>query len=642
MPLLDGVCLNNHSKQHGNTRPSHHLYKRSVEDYFFDRSPSISKRPLAGPTSFIPVQRTKSAGFSINSRSNRTLNQHKNGKIEDSRKESSSKQLRWLLTVTLSEKIRWLKGELIGKGSHGKVYFALNATTGEVMAVKQVELPQTASDRKKVDLKRMVEALADERESLEELDHPNIVQYLGYEENRQTLNMGILHRDLKSENILVEPSGVCKISDFGISKKLAELNRTFTPMKGTFYWMAPEMVFRGEDGYDSKVDIWSVGCIVFEMWTGERPWHKEHWMPVMCKKTSDRNVSSRWSFPGISEIGERPKHHVGPARTADDDDDSSTTTADLDLNPPMQSRVVELGALCPNSSDRDPLPKGSRPTTPPLVFIAPPGPRQHNSQLSSDWAMPERSSLMHEESGNQDLSQKVPSTTRRLMVYHPDSSDNTISQLTSGQTTYKPPPLPDVKAPTPYSVHLAPLLRTRSSNVNVTSRTPGGTSVALVQRSSETSYNNESPSGTDTEYGVTSSTWKRLPVDLVPARMQIHMAGLSSPPQIAGNMPSSSHATLTPLPTIRNTRRPPAYQVIEHLEEFFPAHNLDDPVVESPDQLDHLSRMNSSQFPVSRRCTMKSIKSIVGEQINRTSLVDLDHRRTKLWNSHVEEIKVPK
>jgi mitogen-activated protein kinase kinase kinase len=69
------------------------------------------------------------------------------------------------------------------------VYFALNATTGEVMAVKQVELPQTASDRMKDDLKKMVEALADERETLKELDHPNIVRYLGYEENRETLNM---------------------------------------------------------------------------------------------------------------------------------------------------------------------------------------------------------------------------------------------------------------------------------------------------------------------------------------------------------------------------------------------------------------------------------------------------------------------
>lgn len=82
-----------------------------------------------------------------------------------------------------------MKGELIGSGSHGKVYMGFNATTGEVMAVKQVELPQTASDRMKPDMKTIVEALKDERETLQDLDHDNVVQYLGFEENLETLNM---------------------------------------------------------------------------------------------------------------------------------------------------------------------------------------------------------------------------------------------------------------------------------------------------------------------------------------------------------------------------------------------------------------------------------------------------------------------
>lgn len=483
-------------------------------------------------------------------------------------------------------------------------------------------------------------------------------------------------------------------------------------MKGTFYWMAPEVVFRGEHGYDSKVDIWSVGCIVFEMWTGERPWHKEHWVPVMCKvrphiqhqnksahlgplyiarerqsrstfarrffvvrfcrrlsrkmfpavgpsyvyakkpislSTSEPNhrpsasdllphpylsLPIGWSFPGISEIGERLKHH-GSSTSIVDVIDISTTN--LDLHPSSPSSTC--AALCPNSLGKDPVQKASRPITPPLVYIAPPAPRQHKSNRLSDWAMQERkSSLVHEDSGNQESSQKPSSTTRRLMVYNPDSSDNTSFQQSFDPLTYKPPPLPEVKGPTPYSAHLAPLLRAGPSHA--TTRAPGGSSVHLVQHSSETSYNNASPGATDTDYGLTSSTWKRLPADLAPLRRQINSVG-SSPQQIAGNMPSSSHSKLTPLPTTCNTR-PPAHQVIKHLEEFFPAHNLDDPVVESLDQPDRLSGMNSSQFPVSRRCTMKSIKRIVGEQVNRTSLVDADHRQTRLWNSHVEEIKVPR
>lgn len=39
--------------------------------------------------------------------------------------------------------------------------------------------------------------------------------------------------------------------------------------------MAPEMILAEETGYDFKVDIWSVGCIVFEMWTAKRPWYAE-------------------------------------------------------------------------------------------------------------------------------------------------------------------------------------------------------------------------------------------------------------------------------------------------------------------------------------------------------------------------------
>jgi mitogen-activated protein kinase kinase kinase len=46
-----------------------------------------------------------------------------------------------------------------------------------------------------------------------------------------------------------------------------------TTMKGSVFWMAPEVVFSShERGYSGKVDIWSLGCVVLEMWTGKRPW----------------------------------------------------------------------------------------------------------------------------------------------------------------------------------------------------------------------------------------------------------------------------------------------------------------------------------------------------------------------------------
>ena len=85
---------------------------------------------------------------------------------------------------------------------------------------------------------------------------------------------------MKADNILVDPSGVCKISDFGISKRTDDINANgaFTGMKGSVFWMAPEVVNPNRNrngaqaGYNGKVDIWSLGCVVLEMWAGRRPW----------------------------------------------------------------------------------------------------------------------------------------------------------------------------------------------------------------------------------------------------------------------------------------------------------------------------------------------------------------------------------
>jgi len=54
--------------------------------------------------------------------------------------------------------------------------------------------------------------------------------------------------------------------------------------------MAPEVVNTGKRGYNSKVDIWSVGCVVLEMWAGERPWRKEEAMAVIVKLYSSKQA----------------------------------------------------------------------------------------------------------------------------------------------------------------------------------------------------------------------------------------------------------------------------------------------------------------------------------------------------------------
>ncbi|RDA91309.1 hypothetical protein CP533_6310 [Ophiocordyceps camponoti-saundersi (nom. inval.)] len=222
---------------------------------------------------------------------------------------------------------RWFKGQLIGKGTYGRVYLGMNATTGEFLAVKEVEVNAKAAAGDRSKMRELVTALDQEIDTMQHLDHVNIVQYLGcerkeasisifleyisggsigsclrkhgkFEESvvssltRQTLSglaylhrEGILHRDLKADNILLDLDGTCKISDFGISKKTDNIygNDKTNSMQGSVFWMAPEVVRSQGEGYSAKVDIWSLGCVVLEMFAGRRPWSKDEAVGAIYK-----------------------------------------------------------------------------------------------------------------------------------------------------------------------------------------------------------------------------------------------------------------------------------------------------------------------------------------------------------------------
>ena len=239
-----------------------------------------------------------------------------------------------ILAGVNGEIVRWRVVETIGIGGFGQVLKTVNVGTGSFFVVKRLfynpqSVPQVV----------FIESLKKEIEILKPLSHPNIVKYLGSETlsgshylyleylpngsiskllykqgpipeptvktyTKQLIrglkylhDNGIMHRDIKSENILIDSEGKIKLTDFGCSRKYnEELNETgmISSMKGSLMWMAPEVM--KQSGYGRKADIWSLGCVVIEMLTAKPPWPEaENQINLMMK------VAIFNEIPGIPE-----------------------------------------------------------------------------------------------------------------------------------------------------------------------------------------------------------------------------------------------------------------------------------------------------------------------------------------------------
>jgi len=186
----------------------------------------------------------------------------------------------------------------LGQGASGTVFAARDARSGQEVALKVAPISELAELTNEIGLQALSR-------------HPNIVNYLECYATRDEvcivmelmrggsltdcLGVGVdfpepciayvcrhmlmalafmhrqhrLHRDIKSDNVLVDLQGRVKVADFGFAIALTQEEEKRTSVVGTPYWMAPELI-RGNE-YDSKVDVWSMAITAIEMAEGEPP-----------------------------------------------------------------------------------------------------------------------------------------------------------------------------------------------------------------------------------------------------------------------------------------------------------------------------------------------------------------------------------
>ncbi|XP_027335323.1 cyclin-dependent kinase G-2 isoform X3 [Abrus precatorius] len=224
----------------------------------------------------------------------------------------------------------------INEGTYGVVYKARDKKTGEIVALKKVKMN---IDRDGFPLSSLREI-----NILLSFNHPSIVnvkevvvddfdgtfmvmEYMEYdlkglkEVKKQPFSMSeiksliqqllegvrylhdnwVIHRDLKTSNILVNNEGELKICDFGLSRQYGSPLKPYTPVVVTLWYRAPELLL-GAKEYSTAIDMWSVGCIMAEL-IGKEPLFKgKSELEQLDKIFRTLGTPNEKIWPGLSNL----------------------------------------------------------------------------------------------------------------------------------------------------------------------------------------------------------------------------------------------------------------------------------------------------------------------------------------------------
>ncbi|KAG5546223.1 hypothetical protein RHGRI_018414 [Rhododendron griersonianum] len=197
------------------------------------------------------------------------------------------------------------KLDKIGQGTYSNVYRARDLDQGKIVALKKVRFDNLEPES--------VRFMAREIHILRKLDHPNVIKLEGLVTSRMSCSLylvfeymehdlaglashpglkftesqvkcyvqqllrgldhchsrGVLHRDIKGSNLLIDNNGILKIADFGLASFYdPHLNQTLTSRVVTLWYRPPELLL-GATFYGTAVDLWSTGCILAELYAGK-------------------------------------------------------------------------------------------------------------------------------------------------------------------------------------------------------------------------------------------------------------------------------------------------------------------------------------------------------------------------------------